>query len=115
MTILISILKILGMTMLQNASFTMVSRARNSKNVKYNIIASVVSNGMWILVAKAAILSDKWYVSIAYVAGATIGSALMQWVSIKYLENKEFMQKINNFWKRFSFKKKKVVRFGFYR
>jgi hypothetical protein len=32
----------------QNASFTAVSRARNSGSVKYHILAGLFSNGVWI-------------------------------------------------------------------
>lgn len=35
--------------LLQNASFTMVSRARNSKSLWYHALASVGSNGIWFL------------------------------------------------------------------
>lgn len=35
---------------LQNASFTVVSRARNSGSDAYHAIASVFSNGIWLLV-----------------------------------------------------------------
>jgi hypothetical protein len=33
--------------LLQNASFTMVSRARNSASLSYHAIAAVFSNGVW--------------------------------------------------------------------
>lgn len=35
--------------LLQNASFTWVSRARNSKSLSYHAVASVCSNGIWFL------------------------------------------------------------------
>lgn len=35
--------------LLQNASFTMVSRARNSKSLTYHALAAVGSNGVWFL------------------------------------------------------------------
>jgi hypothetical protein len=83
---LIEILKMLGLTILQNASFTLVSRARNSGSLWYNAGASVVSNGMWILVARQAVLSNDWYIIATYIVGATIGSVLMQWVAMRFLE-----------------------------
>lgn len=83
---LLEILKMFFLTILQNASFTLVSRARNSGSLWYNAGASVVSNGMWLLVARQAVLSDSAAVMVTYVAGATIGSVLMQWVAMKYLE-----------------------------
>lgn len=75
------------MTILQNASFTWVSRARNSGSLKYHAIAAIGSNGMWILVVRQVVLNfDKWYMCAAYVVGAVIGSVLMHWFSMKYLE-----------------------------
>lgn len=35
--------------LLQNASHTWVSRARNSKSLRYHAAAAVCSNGLWIL------------------------------------------------------------------
>ena len=47
-----NILIMLGLTILQNASFTLVSRARNSNSILYHTIASVLSNGIWLLVIR---------------------------------------------------------------
>ena len=75
---------------LQNASFTLVSRARNSGSIKYNAIASVLSNGIWFLVINQIFKSiekgDSWTTGITYTTAAVIGSVVMQWVAIKYLE-----------------------------
>lgn len=38
-----------ALLLLQNASFTWVSRARNSKSLRYHAVASVASNGVWFL------------------------------------------------------------------
>ena len=35
--------------LIQNASFTWVSRARNSANVWYHAVAAIGSNGVWIV------------------------------------------------------------------
>ena len=35
--------------LLQNASFTLVSRARNSKSLSYHAVAAICSNGVWFL------------------------------------------------------------------
>lgn len=83
------ILKMLLITIVQNASFTLVSRARNSKNLLYNTLASLFSNSIWILVIREVIQNyDKTYLVITYVLGATIGSVMMQHIAIKYLEKK---------------------------
>jgi len=78
-----------GLTILQNASFTLVSRARNSGSVWYNGGASVLSNGIWLLVISKIVTNlDSAGMMVTYVAGATIGSVLMQWVAIRFLEKK---------------------------
>ena len=38
-----------SLLLLQNASFTLVSRARNSKSLAYHVVAAVLSNGTWLL------------------------------------------------------------------
>lgn len=77
-------------TIIQNASFTLVSRARNSGSYIYNAIASVFSNGIWFIVVQQVVAKpNDIRTGIAYVLGATIGSVLMQWVAIKFLEKKK--------------------------
>jgi uncharacterized protein YebE (UPF0316 family) len=83
------ILKIFILTFLQNASFTLVSRARNSKSISYNAIASILSNGIWLLVLKNVITNfDKPSLMFAYVFGSTIGSTVMHYIVMKYFEKK---------------------------
>jgi hypothetical protein len=78
------------LTILQNGSFTLVSRARNSGSLVYNGLASIASNGIWYLVFRKLSLSiDDPFLGVVYVTGAVIGSVLMQWVSITYLEKKK--------------------------
>jgi hypothetical protein len=38
-----------ALLLVQNASFTWVSRARNSRSLAYHAIASIASNGIWFL------------------------------------------------------------------
>jgi hypothetical protein len=38
-----------AMLLVQNASFTWVSRARNSSSVAYHGVASIFSNGIWFI------------------------------------------------------------------
>ena len=95
MIILLAILKMLGLTILQNASFTLVSRARNSPSIMYHGIASVFSNGIWLLVIREVTLSfGTWYLMIAYVIGAVIGSISMHYVSMRYFEKSDFKWKL---------------------
>lgn len=83
------LLILFALTILQNASFTLVSRARNSGSLKYNALASVFSNGMFFFVFKALQMSSTWETGAVYIGGCTIGSVLMQWIAIRYLEKKK--------------------------
>lgn len=81
------ILIMLGLTILQNASFTLVSRARNSNSLTYHTLASVLSNGIWLLVIRHVVNNfDNWMLMVAYVIGAVIGSISMHYVAMKYFE-----------------------------
>jgi hypothetical protein len=84
---LLEILKMLGLTILQNASFTLVSRARNSSSLMYHTLASVLSNGIWLLVIRHVVTNfDNWILMVTYVIGAVIGSISMHYVAMKYFE-----------------------------
>lgn len=50
------------MLLIQNASFTWVSRARNSSSIVYHALASVCSNGVWFLNLGFAVnkVNDAW-------------------------------------------------------
>ena len=80
--------------MLQNASFTWVSRARNSGSIPYHATASVFSNGIWIAsmyyvvgkIQAAVSLSDRLSVIAFYTACTMAGSVFMHWFSMRYLE-----------------------------
>lgn len=83
------ILKMIGLTILQNASFTLISRARNSNSIYYHVIASVLSNGIWLLVIKNVVSNfDKPGLMMSYLIGSIIGSVSMHYVAMKYLEKK---------------------------
>ena len=85
-----TILVILGLTILQNASFTLVSRARNSDSITFHAIAAVLSNGIWLIVFRQVQMNvDLWYFQIAYIVGAVIGSIWMHHISMKYFEKKK--------------------------
>lgn len=85
---MIEILTMLGLTILQNASFTLVSRARNSNSIMYHTIASVLSNGIWLLVIRQVVSNfDNWILMVTYLIGSVIGSISMHYVAMKYFEN----------------------------
>ena len=80
----------LFLVILQNASFTLVSRARNSSSLLYHGIASVLSNGIWLLVIKNVVQNfDNVNLMIVYLIGSVTGSLLMHYVSMKYFEKKK--------------------------
>jgi O-antigen/teichoic acid export membrane protein len=60
--------------LIQNASFTMVSRARNSKSLTYHALAAVLSNGVWFLSLAVAVnkLNDALAAGSAW---AIVGTA----------------------------------------
>ena len=83
------ILIMLGLTILQNASFTLVSRARNSNSLLYHTIASVISNGIWLLVIRQVVTNfNNWILMVTYLIGAVIGSVSMHYIAMKYFEKK---------------------------
>lgn len=91
---MIEILKMLGLTILQNASFTLVSRARNSDSILFHGLAATLSNGIWLLVIKNVVNNfDKTELMITYLIGSVLGSIGMHYISMHFLE-KKFKTKI---------------------
>lgn len=81
------ILIMLGLTILQNAAFTLVSRARNSSSILFHAVAAIFSNGIWYLVIKQVVTTfDSWVMGITYIVGTVTGSVLMHYFSMNYLE-----------------------------
>lgn len=79
-----------GLVVLQNASFTLVSRARNSNSIAYHTIASVLSNGIWLLVIRQVVLNlDRWGLMLTYLIASVLGSIAMHYVAMKYFEKKK--------------------------
>ena len=76
------------MTILQNASFTLVSRARNSDSILFHGLAAVLSNGIWFIVVNQVVKKDANTVllGVTYTVAAVIGSILMHYISMKYFE-----------------------------
>lgn len=75
------------LTILQNASFTLVSRARNSSSLVYHGLASIASNGIWLLVIKKVVTNlNSTVLMITYVIGSVIGSLLMHYIAQNFIE-----------------------------
>lgn len=88
------ILTMLGLTILQNSSFTLVSRARNSNSLTYHAIASVLSNGIWLLVIRHVVTNfDNLSLMITYVIGSVTGSLLMHYIAMNYFEKPKKYEK----------------------
>lgn len=84
---MLEVLKMFGLVVLQNASFTLVSRARNSKSLSYHALASIASNGIWLLVIKNVVQNfDKPVLMWTYLVGSVIGSISMHYIAMKYFE-----------------------------
>lgn len=81
--------------LLQAMGFTVVSRARNSGSVAYHGVVSVVSNSVWFVSQLFMVnfmtkpdmpLETLIRLGLIYVAGNTIGSTLMHYISIRWFE-----------------------------
>ncbi len=95
---MVEILKILGLVILQNASFTLLSRARNSKSLTYHGLASIFSNGIWLLVIQEVVNNfNKPIMMWAYLVGSVTGSIGMHYIAMKYFENNNLKQQNNDF------------------
>jgi len=68
---------------IQNTSFTMVSRSRNRDNKTYHIIASRFSNGIYFLVFKM-MLKDDFAIELIlpYITGTVTGSVVGMKISM---------------------------------
>lgn len=83
--------------LIQNASFTLVSRARNSGSIKFHAVASVFSNGVWfvsqIIVVDKIVTALKSgnipllaFTAAFYTLFTVIGSISMHYISMNYIE-----------------------------
>jgi hypothetical protein len=68
----------------QNVSFSIVSRSRNRNNMKYHLIASIFSNGVWFVTFRALVTSQMNLLLFPfYTAGTVAGSLCGAWVSMR--------------------------------
>ena len=83
------ILQMFLLTIVQNASFTLTSRARNSQSITFHTIASFISNGIWLLVIKNVVENfNKPILMWTYLFGSVIGSVGMHYISMNFIEKK---------------------------
>lgn len=80
---------------LQNASFTWVSRARNSGSYSYHAVAATFSNGIWfvsqlflisMVVRPGMPTTELVKLGAIYILGSVTGSVCMHWISKNFLE-----------------------------
>lgn len=73
----------------QNASFTLVSRARNSSSLLYHLLASIGSNGIWLLVFRNMVVSiNDVTLMWTYLVASVLGSIGMHYFAMKFFEKK---------------------------
>lgn len=71
----------------QNASFTLVSRARNSSSIAFHAMAATLSNGVWLLVFRQMVMRIEDVSSmIVYLVASVTGSILMHHISMRWIE-----------------------------
>jgi hypothetical protein len=76
-----------GLVVCQNASFTLVSRARNSGSLAYHSGAAILSNGVWLLVFRQMVTKiDDAPAMLVYLIASVLGSVAMHYVSMKWIE-----------------------------
>lgn len=82
---------------IQNASFTLVSRARNSSSLSYHALAAIGSNGVWFLsqfllfgYMLDILKSGSWFaavqVGVWYTVWTIVGSVGMHWLALSKIE-----------------------------
>ena len=78
------------LTFLQNASFTLVSRARNSNSITYHLIAALISNFLYLIVINKLIKNlENPLLTFGYLLGSVSGSIIMHYIAMKYFEKKK--------------------------
>lgn len=84
MQVLFAGLVILGLAFFQNVSFSLVSRSRNRDNMRYHVIASMLSNTIWFLTFRELIMGEmSLYLLPFYMAGTITGSVLGVKISMR--------------------------------
>ncbi len=75
---------IVGLSFVQNVSFSMVSRSRNRDNINYHIIASFFSNTLWFLTLRQLVLAELTvWLFIPYAIGTVTGSVFGVKISMR--------------------------------
>ncbi len=76
-------------TLLQNAGFTLVSRARNTTSLVFHSLAAVLSNGVYLLVLRQVVTHlDSVAMMLTYLIASVSGSVMMHYISMHHLESR---------------------------
>ncbi len=79
---------IAGLAFAQNVAFSLVSRSRNRNSIRYHIIASVFSNGVWFVTFRQLVTANMDLTLFApYTCGTVLGSVFGVKVSM-WIEKK---------------------------
>lgn len=85
MTYILTSLMLLALSCAQNIAFSIAGRSRNRSNIKYHLIASFLSNGIWFLTFRELVIRDMdltffpWYCA-GTMTGSVIGMRISMWV-----------------------------------
>jgi protein-S-isoprenylcysteine O-methyltransferase Ste14 len=89
MPVLAEALLLFATVALQQASFTLVSRARNSNSLVFHGLAATAGNGIYLLVLRQVVTHlDSLALMAIYLVAAVLGSVTMHHVSMRYLERR---------------------------
>ncbi|MGE5298280.1 MAG: hypothetical protein ACM3KM_03895 [Acidobacteriaceae bacterium] len=87
-------LVITALLVFQNASFTIVSRARQSNNLKLHAIAAIGSNGFFVFViATVAAHYNDVPLKLWYIVCTVVGSVHAHWISLHKIEQMKQFKK----------------------
>lgn len=84
-----SIVVMMVLAFLQNTSFSLSSRSRNTNSTKYHKIAALLSNSVWFITSKYLIVDQhmSWLLFIPYTIATVEGSVMGQRIAI-WVENR---------------------------
>jgi uncharacterized membrane protein YjjB (DUF3815 family) len=66
------------------ASFTFVSRARNSDSLAAGAVASCASSVVWLFVLRGLVVDGSLAAGVAYVLGSIVGGTIAHWLSLRW-------------------------------
>lgn len=70
--------------LLQQACYTLSTRARSGKSLRYTALSSAVTNVIWLgVIQQVTKAPDSVIAGASFVAGAVIGSVFMHWVAMR--------------------------------